>query len=42
MVRTITVGQHLSIQGIFVAMLESGLMQVRVGGRIFTGRPVAA
>jgi hypothetical protein len=42
MVRTITIGEHISIQGMFVAMLESGLMQVRVGKRIFTGRPVTA
>jgi hypothetical protein len=34
------VGTHVSIQGTFVRMLETGLMQVQVGSRIFTGRPV--
>jgi hypothetical protein len=40
MVRTVTIGAHVSIQGIFVKMLETGLMQVRVGTRVFTGKPV--
>jgi hypothetical protein len=42
MLKTITVGNHISVQGIFVQMLKNGLMQVRVGGRVFTGHPVAA
>lgn len=42
MVKTVTVGEHISIQGIFVKMLESGKMQVRVGQRVFTGRPIVA
>ncbi|MFO6465235.1 hypothetical protein [uncultured Jannaschia sp.] len=40
MLRTVTIGNHLSIQGIFVQMLTGGLMQVKVGSRIFTGHPV--
>ncbi|MEM7640932.1 MAG: hypothetical protein AAF366_00215 [Pseudomonadota bacterium] len=42
MVRTVTIGEHISIQGIFVKMLECGKMQVRVGRRVFTGRPIMA
>ena len=41
MLRTVTVGNHLSIQGVFVQMLKNGLMEVRVGSRVFAGRPVA-
>lgn len=40
MLRTVTVGNYLSIQGIFVKMLKDGLMEVRVGSRTFAGRPV--
>ncbi|MGB3554594.1 MAG: hypothetical protein WBA25_08145 [Jannaschia sp.] len=41
MLRTVTIGNHQSIQGIFVQMLQSGLMQVRVGSQVFTGRPIS-
>lgn len=41
MLRTVTVGKHMSVQGIFVAMLKNGLMQVRVGKEVYTGRPVS-
>lgn len=37
MFKTITIGNHLSVQGTFVQMLKDGLCQVRVGTRIFTG-----
>ncbi|WGH77210.1 hypothetical protein [Jannaschia ovalis] len=40
MLKTVTIGSCLSIQGIFVQMLTDGLMQVQVGSRIFTGRPI--
>ena len=40
MLRTITIGNYLSVQGTFVRMLTCGLMQVRVGDRLFAGRPV--
>ena len=42
MLRTITIGNHMSVQGIFVQMLKSGFMQVRVGSQVFTGRPVVS
>lgn len=38
MLRTISVGKYLSIQGIFVQNLADGLGQVRVGTQLFTGR----
>jgi hypothetical protein len=40
MLKTITIGNYLSVQGIFVKMLKDGFMQVRVGDRIYSGRPV--
>ena len=40
MLRTITIGRHLSVQAFFVQMLRDGLCQVRVGTQIFTGRPI--
>ena len=41
MLRTITVGPYISVQGIFVAALPDGRISVRVDKRIFTGMPVA-
>ena len=38
MVRTITIGNYLSVQGTFVQMLQDGLCQIRVGTRVVTGR----
>ena len=40
MFRTITVGRYLSIQGRFIKALENGKILVRVGERLFEGRPV--
>ena len=37
MLRTIVIGNHLSIQGRLEEMLEDGLCRVRVGTQIFTG-----
>lgn len=42
MLRTITVGSAVSIQGIFVKTLPDGRIAVRVGDSVFAGRPVAA
>ncbi|WP_281494132.1 hypothetical protein [Jannaschia sp. S6380] len=41
MLKTIVIGNHLSIQGTFVQMLRDGLCQVRVGTQTFTGRPIS-
>ena len=40
MVKTITVGNYISVQGIWVRDLADGRMVVRVGKREFVGRPV--
>lgn len=40
MLRTITVGSHVSIQGTFVRALTDGRILVRVGERLFKGTPV--
>ena len=41
MLRTITVGSCVSIQGTFVKTLPDGRMAVRVGDTIYKGYPVA-
>ena len=40
MLRTITIGSCIYVQGVFVKMLAGGRMAVRVDGKIFEGRPV--
>jgi hypothetical protein len=40
MLRTIQIGKFTSVQGTYLKTLANGLMQVRVGDRIHTGRPV--
>lgn len=40
MLRTITVGSCVSVQGTFERQLENGKIQVRVGERVFAGNPV--
>ena len=42
MIRTITLGAHISVQGAFVRTLPDGKIVVRDGERIFAGRPVSA
>jgi hypothetical protein len=40
MLRTITVGNHVQIQGLLVRTLENGKVVVAVGTREFEGKPV--
>lgn len=40
MLRTITVGTTISIQGMFVRANPNGTIAVRDGGTVYTGRPV--
>lgn len=40
MLRTITIGSALSVQGVYVATLPDGRITVRVGDRLYTGTPV--
>jgi hypothetical protein len=39
---TVLIGSCVSIQGNFVRRHANGLVTVRVGDQLFTGRPVAA
>lgn len=41
MVRTIKLASCISVQGTYVRTLPNGKMDVRVGDRIFSGRPVS-
>ena len=40
MVKTITVGDYISVQGLWVRNLADGRMVVRVGQEEFVGRPI--
>ncbi|MDF1872774.1 MAG: hypothetical protein P1U55_08990 [Vannielia sp.] len=40
MVTTVTRGTCVSIQGLYVKDLANGLIQVRVGDKLYVGRPV--
>lgn len=40
MLRTITVGTHVQIQGLFVRTLDNGKVIVAVGAREYEGKPV--
>lgn len=42
MLRTILLGSCVYVQGTFVRNLDDGKIVVRVGERLFQGRPVAA
>ena len=42
MLKTILIGSCVSVQGIFIRDLADGRIVVRVGKRVFQGRPVAA
>ena len=42
MLQTITIGSCVSVQGTFVRVLENGRVLVRVGKRVFAGRPVGS
>ncbi|MGI3169715.1 hypothetical protein ACRARG_11205 [Pseudooceanicola sp. C21-150M6] len=42
MLRTITVGSCVSVQGTFVRTLNDGRVEVRVGNQVFSGVPVSS
>ena len=42
MIRTVTIGDHLSVQGAFVRELPNGRVVVRVGDSTFAGKPVGS
>ena len=41
MIRSIQIGSATYVQGLFVGTVSNGMIQIRVGKRLFTGRPVA-
>lgn len=41
MIRTITVGTNISVQGMFERELDNGRIVVRVGEQTYAGKPVA-
>lgn len=41
MLRTITIGSAVSVQGVFVKTYPDGRIAVRVGDVVFSGTPVA-
>lgn len=40
MIRTIALGDYISVQGLYVGRLPDGRICVRVGDRVFVGPPV--
>lgn len=40
MFATIQIGRYLSVQGRLIERLPGGLVAIRVGGKVFVGRPV--
>ncbi len=42
MIRTITVGSCVSIQGTFLSQLPNGKIVIRVGEKTYVGMPVTA
>jgi len=42
MVKTIILGSCVSVQGIFVRTLSNGKIAVRVGNKVYEGKPVNA
>lgn len=40
MIRTVSVGSYILIQGLFESQAPNGNMIVRVGGRTYEGKPV--
>ena len=41
MLRTITIGTTVSVQGIFVRDMPDGRVSVKVDNDIFTGKPIS-
>lgn len=40
MLKTIMMGSYISVQGLFVKAFPDGRIAVRVGDKVFAGRPV--
>ncbi|WP_280633990.1 hypothetical protein [Paracoccus ravus] len=42
MIRTITIGSYISVQGVFERQVANGNIVVRVGTKTYEGKPVLA
>lgn len=42
MIRSITLGKYISVQGLFVRETADGRVVVRVGDKTFEGKPISA
>ncbi|MGR3467095.1 MAG: hypothetical protein ACU0CI_04390 [Shimia sp.] len=40
MIRTISLGRYIAIQGVFVKALANGRIRIRAGERMYEGHPV--
>ncbi len=40
MIRTITMGTYVSVQGVFLHSLPNGKIAVKVGKKVYEGKPV--
>lgn len=40
MIRTITMGTYVSVQGVFLRSLPNGKIAVKVGQKVYEGKPV--
>lgn len=40
MIRTISIGSHVLVQGLFESLAPNGNMIVRIGTRTYEGKPV--
>lgn len=40
MIRTIILGNYISAQGIFEREIGNGLIAIRIGDRVYVGKPV--
>lgn len=41
MIRTITIGSYISVQGTFERQIEGGDIVIRVGEKTYQGKPVS-
>lgn len=41
MIRTIQIGKHISAQGVVVKTLGNGMIVIRAGKQMLTGRPIS-
>lgn len=42
MIRTISMGRYISVQGLFERLAHNGNIVIRVGSRTYVGKPIGA